>query len=178
MKDIHFAELNCNILIQDQTIYFSQTDIHSSAIDLLASGQHHFDNSYDYHFQVKLSDLLWKKAHRKKPENTEFGYIVDDNTKEITIPLGVKGKGSDFTVYPDKLTTRNRIRQNLQEQKNELRDLFKSSDSTHSRTDSVQYLPKFKWDDGESKVIKEKKDTENSNKKEDESDIKVQWEDE
>lgn len=179
LKDIHFAELNCNILIRQRTIYFSQTDIHSSAIDLTASGQHRFDNSYDYHFQVGLSDLLWKKARKKKPENTEFGYIVDDNTKEITIPLEVKGKGTKFKVYHDKVTARNRLRLNLLKQKKELKELFNSSDSEGAKVDSTEGLPKFEWEDQDRKEKKEeRKKIKDTKKEEKNTDFKVKWDDE
>lgn len=172
LKHIRFDNLSTSILIKNQKIILDQTHIASSAITFDGSGIHDFDNKYDYRLQVGLSDILWRKARKKKSDITEFGYVVDDGNDRTTIPFLISGKGSSFDVKYDKRTSRRSFKEKVKEEKAVLKELFQSdqvadSDSEYveerdaeeeksvlKKTDSGTYQHKtdefiLEWDDSE-----------------------------
>ena len=47
-------------------------DVKSSAADLAVSGKHSFNDDYEYHVRILLSEMLSKKIRKPKPNTTEF----------------------------------------------------------------------------------------------------------
>jgi hypothetical protein len=177
LKHIRFDRLQTSINISQKTVFISQTDIRSSAISLTGSGEHYFDNSYIYHLQVQLSDILWKKAKKKKPENTEFGYIADNGLGRTTLPLSIKGKDTDFYVSYDKKTARNSFREKVIKEKNELHSLFAPSvESVNTPEDNQDNnVMQIEWneDTANKKGPKQKNKTE-----EKKQEYSIEWKDE
>ena len=62
-------------------------EIKSSAMELVASGTHSFNNDIDYRLQLLLSQVTGKKV---KEMNTEFGRIEDDGLGRTKIFLTMK----------------------------------------------------------------------------------------
>lgn len=133
LKHIQFDNLNTTISVRNELVYLDQTHIASSAISFDGSGVHGFNNAYEYRLQLGLSDILWGKAKKKRTEITEFGYVVDDGVGHTTIPLIIKGKGTEFEVSYDKRAARNNFKQKLSQEKTLLKDLF--------RNDSLNLAP-------------------------------------
>jgi hypothetical protein len=73
LKNIKFSTLENDIYIQDKVIYIPSMAIQSSAFNINASGTHDFNNHFDYHLKVLLSEVLASKARKKKKQNQEFG---------------------------------------------------------------------------------------------------------
>ncbi|MBN1598389.1 MAG: hypothetical protein JW894_08845 [Bacteroidales bacterium] len=169
LKHIKFNQLNININISDEIVYIAQTQINSTAISLSGSGSHAFDNRYSYHLQVMLSDLLWKKAKKKKPENNEFGYVIDDGLGKTTLPLVINGKGDEFEVHYDKKQASRIVRQKLKEEKEELKKLFNADKDTINSSEEYR----IKLEDTRSD------DTENVGNENSETDQEfiIEWED-
>lgn len=124
LQHIKFNRLNTNISIQKEKVYLNQTTIASSAITFNGSGVHGFDSKYEYHLQLGLSDVLWRKAQSKKKEVNEFGYVVEDGVGHTMLPLILYGTGSNYNVKWDKKKSRSTFRQKLQDEKEELKELF------------------------------------------------------
>ncbi len=176
LKHIYFDQLVTTINIQQEIVYISKTDIRSSAISLVGSGEHHFDNTYLYRLQVQLSDVLWNKAKKQKPENTEFGYVVDDGLGRTTLPLKIKGKNAKFEVSYDLHTAGSLFFDKFRKEKKEAHRLFDQSDSLNNNqgfqhSDSLQQIYWNEENTEKSKHSKEK----NQNKKEE---FTIEWKDE
>jgi hypothetical protein len=122
LRHIRFQKLKNDIHIQDRTVTIPEMDIHSTAFNISAAGQQTFDNLFEYHINVLLSEVLFNKARKKKKEMDEF-MIEDDPKSQTIIPLVIAGTPNDFYVKFDRkrafpLTRRNA--EKLPVQKSEL----------------------------------------------------------
>ena len=176
LKHIYFDRLQTSINIQQETVYISQTDIRSSAISLKGSGEHHFDNSYLYRLQVQLSDVLWNKAKKKKPENTEFGYEIDDGLGKTTLPLKIKGKDTEFEVSYDLHTAGDLFFDKFRKEKKVMHNLFSPNDTSEKKLNNVRENSplRIEWSDDSVGTIKQKQNK-IPDKKED---FSIEWKDE
>ena len=149
MDHIYFSNISNTILINDNTITIPQMDIKSSALNLQASGKHSFDKRYEYHLAARLSDLLFNKA-RSVP-NPEFNIALDKNDKR-TIFLVLYDEGSGMTVEFDEEQAMKKIRQDLKNEKSELKSLlnkefgFFEKDETVSHERDSKEKPVMKFD--------------------------------
>ncbi len=98
LNDVKFATLHNQIEIKNKTITFPAMDIKSTAIDIVASGEHKFDNSINYSIKLLLSELMARKAKSAKKENEEFGVVEDDNLGKTALYILVTGT-VDNPVY-------------------------------------------------------------------------------
>ncbi|MEI6576623.1 MAG: AsmA-like C-terminal region-containing protein [Bacteroidota bacterium] len=78
LSHVRFSSLQNDIVIRDSKIIIPQMNVSSDALNFKISGTHSFNNELNYKFQVKLSDILWKKARAAKKENDEFGIMETD----------------------------------------------------------------------------------------------------
>ena len=96
-------------------------DIHTNALNLSASGTHGFDNHYDYRLELKLSELLYSKARGRK--NSEFNVAADDSDTR-TLFLKVSNDESGTHVEMDREQTSQKVRNDLKEEKKELKKIL------------------------------------------------------
>ncbi|QQS52590.1 MAG: hypothetical protein IPM71_07610 [Bacteroidota bacterium] len=145
LKHIRFDNLHTSLSIRNQKVILDQTKFSSSAIDFEGSGIHDFDNKYEYRLQVGLTDLLWKKSNKSRDEITEFGYLVDDQPNRTTVPFLITGKGTEFDVKYDKLTSRNRFKENIGKEKILLKEMFsdQATNTQQVKTDTSQTKPQL-----------------------------------
>jgi hypothetical protein len=171
LKHVRFERLRTSIHVENEKVTIGQMQINSSAISLTGSGEHNFDNSYVYRFQVQLSDVLWKKAKKKKPENTEFGYVVDDGSGRHTIPLSITGKDTIFEVHYDKKTAGSILHEKISNEKQVWKELLSPGEQTEES--SQQELP-VEWED----QLPTDKTQDSSNAERKKSDFEIEWKDE
>lgn len=177
LKHIKFDQLETSIQIENEVVYLPETNINSSAISIIGSGQHDFENRYKYYMQVQLSDILWKKARSKKPENTEFGYVVDDGLGKTTIPLIIEGKDTEFEVFYDKKKGGSTFRAKVKEEKEEFKRLLRS-DSKNESPDEKQEI-RLVWEEDTSKSIQNQTEVNHQHQSEDpDQEFIIEWEDE
>jgi len=62
------------LVIKNGVLFIPEMTIKSNALDVTLSGEHHFDNEIDYHFDFRFREL------KGKNNQTEFGEIIDDRT--------------------------------------------------------------------------------------------------
>lgn len=98
LNDVKFATLHNQIEIKNNTVYIPAMEVKSSAIDIIASGEHTFENKIDYRIKLLLSDVLAQKAKKAKKENEEFGIIEDDGLGRTSLYILVTGT-VDNPVY-------------------------------------------------------------------------------
>ena len=127
LNDIKFSKLKNKISVANKKFTIPNMEINSTAINLNMSGTHTLENEYEYHFKVLLSDILFKKAKKKK-ENLEFGKIEDDDIKGTSLYIKLQGVGNDYNIsYDNKEAMKsftNRLKQEKQELKSILKDEF------------------------------------------------------
>lgn len=160
LNHIKFDRLKTVISIKDEQVYFDQTNISSSVISFDGSGVHGFDSEYEYRLQLGLSDVLWGKAKKKKKEVNEFGYVLDDGVGHTMLPIILYGKAAEYNVKWDKKKSKTTFKEKLQEEKQELRGLFKGEEISkdaneeqhRTETNENSKNPMQKTDSGSYKV--------------------------
>ena len=56
LENINFEKLENDFFIRNNFLYIPQMDVKSSAADLSVNGKHSFDNNYEYHVKILLSE--------------------------------------------------------------------------------------------------------------------------
>lgn len=175
LKNIKFSTLKNQISIADEKIIIPQMDIESSVLNLSASGEHNFDNRYEYHFKLLLSDLLSGKFKRSKRKKSAEN-IEEDNSGRITLYLLLKGDEDDFKVRYDKKHAKAERKRNMKDERDELKQilneelgLYKKDSIVNSQKKENDF--KVEFEDVRTTNEEEKKITE-------EQKFKIEWEEE
>lgn len=74
LLNLRFEEMSNELVIKNGVLFIPEMTIKSNALDVTLSGEHHFNNQIDYHFDFRFREL---KGVEKQ---SEFGEIVDDGT--------------------------------------------------------------------------------------------------
>jgi len=124
LQNIRFSNLNMRVSVKNSKITIPQTDIKTSAFDIISSGEHHFDNRYTYRVKILLSELLAAKARKAKRENRENEY-VEDGGKRASLHLKVEGQGEDFKISYDKQSAKASVAQDIRNEKQTMKSILK-----------------------------------------------------
>lgn len=124
LEDIRFAELSNTIKIANKRIDIPQFEIKTSALNLIFSGYHYFNNEVDYHIKVNLHKVLAQKFNRNM---TDVQYIEDDPYQGLNLYLSMSGPLDNPKIKYDKASTRNKIKEDFKKEKEELRNLLKGT---------------------------------------------------
>ena len=76
-------------------------DVKSSAVDLSVNGKHGFNNDYEYHIKMLLSEILSKKRKKSRNSVSEFGVVEDDGLGRTSLLLKIENKGDEVKVGYD-----------------------------------------------------------------------------
>jgi hypothetical protein len=184
LRNIKFSTLKNHILIKDKQIIIPQMDIASSAFSISASGIHSFDNHYNYKVKVLLSDVLWRKAHKTKQENNEFGEVEDDGLGRTSIPLSIVGYNKDYKIKYDPKLILGDVKESFKEQKTELKTIFKEEFGWYKKDTTLTTTKPAKkgkiriaWDDADAPTPALEKSGDNeTGKNSGEEKPKIEWE--
>ncbi len=135
LENIQFETLENNVLIKDKQVIIPAMDIHTNALNLSASGTHGFNNHYDYRLKLKLSELLYNKA--KRARSSEFT-VAEDASDTRTLFLKVRNDASGTHVEMDREQTAQKIRNDLREEKNELKQVLNEELGLFRKDQAVQ----------------------------------------
>jgi len=138
-SDINFSTLSNKITIANQKIIIPKMHINSDKMDMDVYGTHNFENEYNYHFDILLSDILGNKIN--KTEDNEFGIIEDDGYGKTRIFLNLYGNGEDFTVKYDKKEASGKIKDDVKQEGIELKNTIKQ-EFINARRDSLRRAKK------------------------------------
>ncbi|PCH93873.1 MAG: hypothetical protein COB85_06295, partial [Bacteroidetes bacterium] len=119
---VKFSTLHNEIEIKNGKIYIPRMDIESTALNVIASGIHGFDNTIDYKIRVYLPELLAKKSKRKK-RNNEFGIIEDDGLG-MWLFLSMTGTADNPIIKYDRKEAIKKIGEDLKEEKRTLKKIL------------------------------------------------------
>ncbi|MCX6330470.1 MAG: hypothetical protein NTZ85_13285 [Bacteroidia bacterium] len=157
LENISFERLENNFFIKNNFLYTPQMDVRSSAADLIVNGKHSFDNNYEYHVKILLSEMLSKKIKKPKPNTTEFGAVQDDGLGRTSLLLRIENKGEDIKVGYDIKAAGNQIKNEIKSEKQTLKTILKEeygwfkNDSTVNKT-KPNSSPRFRitWEETDS----------------------------
>ena len=162
LRHIRFSTLNNEIFIRDQVVTIPLMDINSSAFNIGGSGIHRFDGHFDYRLQVLLSDVLFGRAGKSKPEVTKFG-IVEEDGPGASLRLLVSGTSESYDVSWDRKAAVEAIKDNISNERNVLRQLlhhefgwFASDSTVVNSPDAGNTSPsrfRIVWDEEDEKAV-------------------------
>jgi hypothetical protein len=122
-SNIHFSTLKNNIYIKDEKITIPDMVINSDKMNINLYGVHDFDNKYEYHFVVLLSEVLGK--HYQEKLITEFGEVENDGYGKTRLFFTMKGQGDKFDVSYDRSGLGKKLKGDLKEEKASLKNALK-----------------------------------------------------
>ena len=141
LENIHFEKMENNFFIRNNYLYIPTMEVNSSAVDLSVNGKHSFDNDYEYHVKVLLSEILSKKRRRNKKTVTEFGAIQDDGLGRTSMLLKIVNKGEDVKVSYDMKAAANEVKSNLQTEKKNLKNILNEEYGWFEKDTTVKDQP-------------------------------------
>lgn len=174
LKVVAFDTLRNEISIKNQVVNIPSMTIGSSALTLNISGTHTFDNGIDYSLNFKLSDLL----RTGKKEQSQFGYIVDDNSG-LRLFMKMEGTVDNPRFSMDGDAARNKRKNQFDDEKNSFKGILKEEFGLFKSDTTITAItpkkdekdPKFSvdWDDFKNKndSVENAKKKKGSKKKDD-----------
>jgi hypothetical protein len=164
LENIKFSTLKNQIEIKNQVISIPKMEVKSSAINIVASGTHTFNNEINYKIKLSLNELLSKKAKQAKKENDEFGEVADDGLGRTNIFLSMTGTIDNPVIKYDSKSAIQNVKQDLKVEKQTLKTILKDEfglfkkDSTLTNKEKIKKEEETKftinWDDASKKEVK------------------------
>jgi len=131
-------------------------EIKSSAADLSVNGKHSFDNDYEYHVKILLSEILSRKRSKNKSNITEFGVVEDDGLGRTSLLLKIIGKGEEAKVGYDVKAASTEVKNNFKKEKQTLKTILNQEYGWYKNDSAVNQKPPEKksrfritWEDGD-----------------------------
>jgi hypothetical protein len=156
LENISFEQLDNDFFIRNNNLYIPQMEVKSSAADLSVNGKHSFDNDYEYHVKILLSEILSRKRAKNKSNLTEFGVVEDDGLGRTSLLLKIIGKGEVAKVAYDVKAAGTEVKNNFKKEKQTLKTILNQEYGLYKNDSTVNLKPaekktrfKIKWDDGD-----------------------------
>ena len=113
LSHVKFSKLENEIKIKDRMISVPKMEINSSALSLLISGKHYFNQEYNYKISLLLSELLAKRF-RKKSDN----FNPSDSIKPVktNLELRMTGNKDDSEISFEKLKIKENIKNEIKKE--------------------------------------------------------------
>ena len=157
LENINFQQLDNDFFIRNNYLYIPQMQVKSSAADLSVNGKHSFDNDYEYHVKILLSQILSKKRSKNKNNITEFGVVEDDGLGRTSLLLKIIGKGEEAKVGYDVKAAGTQVKESFKKEKQTLKTILNQEYGWYKNDSMVNQKPQEKksrfkivWDDGDS----------------------------
>lgn len=159
LKDIHFDKLENDFFIRNNFIYLPIMDVKSSAADLSVNGKHSWDNDYEYHVKILLSEALSKKIRKPKPNTTEFGAVQDDGLGRTSLLLKIEGNDEEVKVGYDLKAAGSQVKNEIKSERQNLKTILNQefgwykNDTTVTKTTTKQKRFRITWEETDSTKI-------------------------
>jgi hypothetical protein len=156
LENISFEQMENDFFIRNNFLYIPQMDVKSSAADLSVNGKHSFDNDYEYHIKMLLSEILSKKRMKKKSSLSEFGVVEDDGLGRTALSLKIVNKGEDVKVSYDLKAVSSEVKNNIKSERQTLKTILNQeygwfkSDTAAKKKPVERSRFKIKWDETDS----------------------------
>lgn len=153
LENISFDKLENDFFIRNDILYIPQMQVKSSAVDLSVNGKHGFDNEYEYHVKMLLSEILSKKVRNNKSNNSEFGIVEDDGLGRTSLLLKIVNNGKDVKVSYDMKAAGSEIKNDIKTERQSMKTILKEEYGWFKNDTVVrkkeEKRPKFRitWDE-------------------------------
>jgi len=124
LENISFQKLENDFFIRSNFLYIPQMEVKSSAVDLSVNGKHSFNDDYEYHIKMLLSEILSKKRKKNKSNISEFGVVEDDGLGRTSLLLKIENTGDVFKVGYDIKAVGNEIKNNIKAERQTLKTIL------------------------------------------------------
>lgn len=125
LMDIRFSDLSNRIMVSNRWVYIPEMLIQSSAANLQIAGEHSFDNQFSYRVVFPIKTLL-KKHHKHKEHAGDA--LEQHPLGHLRLHLIIEGTPDDFKIKYDKKRTREKIANDMKDEKIELKEVFKAKE--------------------------------------------------
>jgi hypothetical protein len=156
LENISFEQLDNDFFIRNNYLYVPQMEVKSSAADLSVNGKHSFDNDYEYHVKILLSEILSRKRVKNKSNVTEFGVVEDDGLGRTSLLLKITGKGENAKVGYDMKAAGTEVKNDIKKERQTLKTILNQEYGWYKNDSTINQKPsdkksKFRitWDDGD-----------------------------
>jgi hypothetical protein len=156
LENISFEQLDNDFFIRNNYLFIPQMEVNSSAADLSVNGKHSFDNDYEYHVKILLSEILSKKRKKNKSNTTEFGVIEDDGLGRTSLLLKIIGKGDQAKVSYDMKAAGTEVKNNFKKERQTLKTILNQEYGLYKNDSTVKQKPEVKksrfkiiWEDSD-----------------------------
>lgn len=156
LATIRFEKLENDFFIRNNYLFIPQMDIKSSAADLSVNGMHSFDDDYEYHFKILLSEILSKKIKKPKPNTSEFGVVQDDGLGRTSVLLKIEDEGDGTKVSYDLKAATSKIKDDIKAERQTLKTILNQEygwyryDTTVSQKPAGEKRFKITWEETDS----------------------------
>ncbi len=164
LQHIKFSTLQNTIEIVNEKIFIPKMEINSNAIDISIAGVHGFNDNVDYRFRLLLRDLLAGKVKESNKNNTEFGYIEEDDRRRMSVFIAMKGHIDNPKFSYDGVGLKEKMKQDVQLEKQTVKGLLKDefglykSDSTVNTANKKHVQLEVEWEENKKKTDQENKE--------------------
>jgi hypothetical protein len=161
LEKIKFEKLENEFFIRNNIFYLPAMDIKSSAANLTVNGEHSFDNKYQYHVKMLLSEILSKKARKRRTYAEEFGEVQDDGLGRTSVFLKIDGLGDEVKVSYDMKAAGNRIKEDLNREKQTLKTIIREEYGLYEENSVLEVKessrPRFRisWEGSDTTSVEE-----------------------
>jgi hypothetical protein len=156
LENISFDQLDNDFFIRNNFLYVPQMEVNSSAADLSVNGKHSFDNDYEYHVKILLSEILSRKRIKNKRNITEFGAVEDDGLGRTSMLLKIIGKGDIAKVGYDMKAAGTEVRSSMKKERQSLKTILNQEYGWYKNDSTMIQKPQEKksrfritWEDGD-----------------------------
>ncbi len=140
-------------------------EIKSNAIDISVAGVHGFNDNVDYRFRLLLRDLFATKIKESNRNNTEFGYIEEDDRRRMSVFIAMKGNIDNPKFSYDGVGLKAKMKEDIQDEKNTVKGLLKEEFGLYKK-DTALGVPEKKKQHQHQVEWEENKKVEETEKKE------------
>jgi hypothetical protein len=161
LENIKFNQLENDFFIRNNYFYVPQMDVRSSAVDLSVNGKHSFENDYQYHVKMRLSEILSNKARKNRNLSDEFGEVEDDGLGRTSVFLKIVGKGEDVKVSYDMKAAGAQVKSDFQKEKQNLKTILNEEYGWYGKPPEPEKKqagkPRFRvsWDGSDTSSVEE-----------------------
>ncbi|MFO8086990.1 MAG: AsmA-like C-terminal region-containing protein [Bacteroidales bacterium] len=176
LSEVSFGKLENTIQVVNDEIVIPEMEIISNAADFKLSGKHSFNQDIEYYLEILLSEILSKKAKANKAENSEFGVIEDDGLGKTTLFLKITGTTDKPQFAYDTQGLKQKIKEDLREEKSELKQLLHDEVGLFRGDSTVQQKPKTEAQLRREKRRQQKEERKKQLEKQEEGEFIIEWE--